>query len=183
MIKTILILIQVVLIARFHLEISRLNAHIEPISSLRKLTNPLVLPMKRLMPVPWAQKFAAIKVAYLLTLILLIASIGMYGGPIIVAFWLALVRLLLTWVAFLKYGMILFVIMSWVTVFAGGSSAHPLIARTTYVLNGLFQPLLQPIQRVLPGLGGLDLSPLVFFFALLFVEGIIYQLINATGGG
>lgn len=178
-VKTLLIIVQVVLIGRFHFELAKLNAFIEPVSSIRKITNPLVLPMKRWMPFPWAKRFAAIKVAYLITLVGLLVFTGKLG--IVNIFVIPLVLLFSTWVAFLKYGMILFVIMSWVTMFAGGSGAHPMIRKSYYLLQETFRPLLQPIQRVLPDFGGIDFSPIIFFFGLMFVEQWVFRLFSLVG--
>jgi YggT family protein len=48
-------------------------------------------------------------------------------------------------------------------------------------LTRLTEPLLAPIRRILPNLGGLDLSPVVLFIALLFIERlIIHYLVIAV---
>lgn len=38
----------------------------------------------------------------------------------------------------------------------------------------LTEPVLTPIRRILPPLGGFDLSPLVVFFILNFLQRIVY---------
>jgi YggT family protein len=38
----------------------------------------------------------------------------------------------------------------------------------------LTEPVLAPIRRILPPMGGFDLSPLVVFFILMFLRRIIY---------
>ena len=38
----------------------------------------------------------------------------------------------------------------------------------------LTEPVLAPIRRVLPPMGGFDLSPLVVFFILMFLRKIVY---------
>lgn len=177
-IKALLTIIQLLFIARFHFEFAKVNGFIEPVNSIRKITNLLVLPAKRLIPLPWAKKFAAIMVAYLLSVMILLSLIGLQEGAMMVSFWIAFIRLALTWIAFLKYGMILFVLMSWVLMFAGGSSSNPLLTRAAYLLEKTFQPLLQPIQRIIPSFGGLDFSPIAFFFGLMFIEGWVYQFAN-----
>lgn len=177
-IKALLTIIQLLFIARFHFEFAKVNGFIEPVNSIRKITNPFVLPTKRLIPLAGAKKFAAIIVAYLLSVLILLIFIGLQEGAITVAFRVAFIRLALMWIAFLKYGMILFVIMSWILMFAGSSSSSPLLARTAYLLEKTFQPLLQPIQRIIPSFGGLDFSPIAFFFGLMFIEGWIIQFAN-----
>lgn len=63
------------------------------------------------------------------------------------------------------YCLILFgaVILSW----TGASPHHP-FAR---LLNSLTEPLLSPIRRVLPSMGGLDFSPMVLILGLQFLKG------------
>ena len=38
----------------------------------------------------------------------------------------------------------------------------------------LTEPILGPIRRLLPSMGGFDLSPLVVFFILMFLQRFIY---------
>jgi YggT family protein len=64
------------------------------------------------------------------------------------------------------------VIVSWVQL----PPTHPIMS----VLGGLTEPLLGPIRRVLPDMGGLDLSPLVLLFGLRLVRGL---LLSAALGG
>jgi YggT family protein len=73
------------------------------------------------------------------------------------------------------------VIMSWLLAFNVVNIHHPFVRQVTYFLTRLTEPLLAPIRRVLPNLGGLDLSPVVLFIALLFVERlIIHYLVIAV---
>lgn len=47
-------------------------------------------------------------------------------------------------------------------------------------LSRATEPMLRPIRRILPNLGGLDLSPLVLILLLLFLRQIIGNLRLAT---
>lgn len=38
----------------------------------------------------------------------------------------------------------------------------------------LTEPVLSPIRRLLPPMGGFDLSPLVVFFILMFLQRLVY---------
>jgi YggT family protein len=66
-----------------------------------------------------------------------------------------------------SYSLILVVavIMSWVSV----DRRNPLAA----VVHGLTEPVLEPIRRMLPPTGGLDLSPMVLLFALQFLKRFV----------
>jgi YggT family protein len=41
------------------------------------------------------------------------------------------------------------------------------------VLNQITEPILKPIRRVIPPVGGLDLSPIVVFVAIFFLQQLI----------
>jgi YggT family protein len=71
------------------------------------------------------------------------------------------------------------VIMSWLVSF-GVINIHNQLARSLVIaLQALTEPVFRPIRRVIPPMGGLDLSPLV---ALVLVEFLEYcvQYINRT---
>ena len=72
------------------------------------------------------------------------------------------------------YSLVVFaaVIVSWIQL----PPNHPIVG----VLGALTEPLLAPIRRILPDMGGLDLSPLVLLFGLRIVRGV---LLSAALGG
>jgi YggT family protein len=62
------------------------------------------------------------------------------------------------------------VIMSWLIGFNVINGANPYVRQISYALHRLTEPLLGPIRRFLPDLGGIDISPIILIFALLFLE-------------
>ncbi len=71
--------------------------------------------------------------------------------------------------------MIAHIIMSWLINFQVLNLRQPLVSQIWYGLNRLLEPLYQPIRRLLPDLGGIDLAPLV---ALIGVYAVRIILIN-----
>ena len=66
------------------------------------------------------------------------------------------------------------VVMSWLTAF-NVINQHNNFARSVLrALYALTEPVFRPIRKVLPALGGLDLSPLV---VLLFLSWMIYSVL------
>ena len=67
------------------------------------------------------------------------------------------------------YSLILFVsvILSW----TGLAYDHPLMK----VSRALTEPLLAPIRRVLPTIGGFDLSPMVLFFLITVLRKALHR--------
>ena len=73
---------------------------------------------------------------------------------------------------FMAYELLIFarVILSWVSV----NPLHPLVR----ILNILTDPLLKPLQRIIPPIGGvLDISPAVALIVLYIVQRILVGLL------
>jgi len=47
-------------------------------------------------------------------------------------------------------------------------------------LNALTEPLMAPFRRLIPPIGGMDLSPIILFFALSLLQQALAMLINGS---
>ncbi len=65
------------------------------------------------------------------------------------------------------------VVMSWLIGFNIINGHSDIVRQIRYALYRLTEPVLGPIRRFLPDLGGLDLSPLVALIALQFVRYLV----------
>jgi YggT family protein len=65
------------------------------------------------------------------------------------------------------------VIMSWLVAFGIINGSNPYVRQIGYALKRLTEPLLGPIRRFLPDLGGLDMSPIVLLLGLQFLKYLI----------
>ena len=65
------------------------------------------------------------------------------------------------------------VIVSWLVAFNVVNMQNRFVATILYATNRLTDPLLNPIRRVLPNLGGIDISPIVLVLGLLFIQDYI----------
>ncbi len=65
------------------------------------------------------------------------------------------------------------VILSWLVSFNVINGSNPYVRQFAYALRRLTEPLLGPIRRFLPDLGGIDISPIVLLIALQFVRYLI----------
>ncbi|MEO8445738.1 MAG: YggT family protein [Gammaproteobacteria bacterium] len=129
-----------------------------------RVTSPLVLPLRRLLP-PMGRIDTATLVALLGLQIagtVLLVQVGCVGQPEV---WqiLALALLGIAKLAFnvFIWSIIIYVVLSWVS--PGGY--NPGMA----IVAALVEPVLAPFRRVIPPVGGLDLSPL---FALLALQAL-----------
>jgi len=62
------------------------------------------------------------------------------------------------------------VVISWLRSFNIINSGNPTVHQIETVLFTLTEPILGPIRRVLPSLGGLDFSPVVVLFLISFLQ-------------
>jgi YggT family protein len=85
--------------------------------------------------------------------------------------------LLFTLIDLYFYVILATVIVSWLTAFNIINSGNPYVRQANYILRRLTEPVLAPIRRVLPNLGGLDFSPIVLLLGLQFLKrAIVYYL-------
>lgn len=90
----------------------------------------------------------------------------------------SLLQILLLIIDVVWFVVIAHVIMSWLINFNVLNRHQPLVGQIWDGLNRLLEPIYGPIRRVLPNMGGLDLSPLVLIIGLYAIRII---LINNAG--
>lgn len=73
------------------------------------------------------------------------------------------------------YVVIASAIFSWLYAFNVVNARSPVVAQIGRVLWQLTEPLYRPIRRILPNLGGLDLSPIVVIFAIYLLRGLLRE--------
>ena len=62
------------------------------------------------------------------------------------------------------------VVMSWLVGFNVINTQNQFVRQVQYFLYRLTEPLLGPIRRFLPDLGGLDIAPMVLMIAVIFLQ-------------
>lgn len=62
------------------------------------------------------------------------------------------------------------VVMSWLLAFNVINRHNRFVDAVWRTVLALTEPLLRPIRRVLPSLGGLDISPIILFLGILFLR-------------
>jgi YggT family protein len=65
------------------------------------------------------------------------------------------------------------VVLSWLVTFNVVNTRNRFVYQLGDVLYRLTEPVLRPIRRVIPPIGGLDLSPLIAWLILLFLRQLI----------
>lgn len=77
------------------------------------------------------------------------------------------------------YTMIVFasVIASWLVAFNVVDPRNPYIGGLLRGIYVVTEPVLRPIRRLLPSMGGIDFSPLILLFGLWFLRDLMNQYI------
>jgi len=65
------------------------------------------------------------------------------------------------------------IIMSWLINFQVLNLGQPLVAQIWYGLNRLLEPIYGRLRRLLPDMGGIDLSPIILILGLYAVQIIM----------
>jgi YggT family protein len=81
--------------------------------------------------------------------------------------------LILTIIDIYFYVILASVIMSWLIGFNVINGSNQYVRQIGYALHRLTEPLLAPIRRRLPDLGGIDISPIILLLALQFIKYLI----------
>ena len=154
-----------VLLLRFWMQDIRVRPPASIGQFIFTLSDWLVRPLRRVVPgmggYDWASLIGAFLVVLVASSVLLLAG---FSGQAVLLY--ALYRIL-TWIIYGFMGLLIIeVIFSWV-------NPHAPLAPFVHALN---EPLLRPLRRVIPPLGGLDITVLVAFILLQIVKYLINRL-------
>jgi len=123
-----------------------------------KVSNPLVVPLRKIIPGLGGIDLATVLIAYAVATLKFVTLAALSGESLgVLAFYIGLLVLLKQAGFLLFVIMIIMAIMSWVVQ---GYNA------TLMVLSQLTEPFLNPIRKIIPNMGGLDLSMLVAFLLM-----------------
>lgn len=156
---------------RFLLASSRANFYNPLSQTLVKITNPVLVPLRRMIPPIGKLDTAAVVLALGLMIIKVLLLLGIKGAEVnfpVVALY-SLVEILRTIIWIYIIALIIQAVMSWV----GNTYGNPLAD----ILNSLTEPLLRPLRGIVPTVGMLDLSPL----AAILLLNIILIVLNSFG--
>lgn len=181
LISLLISLFMIIVMFRFLLQVVRADFY-NPISqAIVKITNPVLLPMRKFIP-----GYAGIDWSSVLLLILLqgielflIALLKLDSVPTLSGLLILILAHLLKFLVYVYIFLIVFqVIISWVNP---GAYSH-----FTIILYQLTEPIIRPVRRNLPATGGLDWSPLVILIVLqlmlILLVAPLQDLGNALSG-
>ncbi len=173
LLSTVLDLYIMVVLLRIWLQAARADFY-NPFSQfIVKATQPVIGPLRRIIPSIGSIDMATLLFAYFLSVMKFVIMVMLLsGGSAVLSVQFLLLGLLslikaagglLFWILLLQ------AIMSWVS--QGRSPME-------YVFHQLTAPMLAPIRRIIPPMGGLDLSVLVLFIALQFANYLMGDIVG-----
>lgn len=174
--KTFFSFLMLAVILRLLLQIARADFY-NPISQfLVKVSNPLLLPLRKIIPplgkIDSASIVLALAVQVLAIVVLLLIFDARIPNIITLLGWATIGCLAL--VANLYFFAILInIVLSWI---APGTQ-HPAAA----LLYQLTEPVMQPFRKLIPAMGGIDLSPILVFLSINIVQILLKSAAQASG--
>lgn len=169
LVDTLLNLYLMVVMLRFWLQAARADFY-NPLSQfIVKATNPLLIPLRRIIPSLGKLDTASIVLIFLVGLAKITVLFMFSGQPFMPLTLLngALLVVLKEAMSLLFWVLIIRAILSW---FSQGRNPME------YVLHQLTEPLLAPVRKVIPPIGGLDLSVLIVLIGLQFLQILLQSL-------
>ena len=74
-------------------------------------------------------------------------------------------------------------VLSWLIAFNVVNLRNPIVMQIADFLDRVTEPVLRPIRRILPNLGGIDISPIILILLLYFLRNLIFELFGSVGVG
>ena len=165
-----------VVLLRFLFQLVRADFY-NPISQfVLKATNPLLMPIRRVVPgiggIDTSSPILALAVQMvgaLLTILIVGGGVGI--DPLKLVLWSVLLILNLILQIYF-FGLIITVIVSWIAP----QSQNPALA----LIHQLLAPVTNPIRKMLPDMGGIDISPIFVFFTITVLKKILFSVMAAS---
>jgi len=156
-----------IVLLRFLLQLVHADFY-NPLSQfIVKATTPVLRPLRRFIPGLGGIDLSSLVLAWILkaielALIYLISGVGLF---ILQPLVLAIPELVNLTINIYIFSILIIVILSWISP----GTHHPVAS----LLYDLTSPIMEPIRRRMPDMGGLDLSPMVAMVALMLLKMLV----------
>lgn len=166
-----------IILLRFVLQLVRADFY-NPLSQFAvKATQPLLKPLRRIIPSLFGLDMSSLVLAIIVQLVLmaltLLLAYGITGNPVQLLIW-SVIGVTALFLKIFFYALIISVILSWVAPRSHNPGAE--------LVNQICQPALAPFRRILPSLGGLDISPILAFMVLKLLDMLVINNLAAMTG-
>jgi YggT family protein len=93
-----------------------------------------------------------------------------------------LIQVLLIALELYVYLVVVSAILSWLVSFKVVNTSNRMVYMVGDFLYRITEPALRPIRRILPNLGGIDVSPLVLILVIIFAQKILGNILVSLAG-
>ena len=167
------------ILLRFLLQVAKADFY-NPISQgVVRITDPLVRVFRSFIPGYKGIDFSTLILAFLVEAVAICVLILLYGGslpsPGFIVTW-AFVGVLYFMINIYYYAIIASIIMSFVMLFSGSTNPHPILR----LIWQLTEPVMAPVRKVVPPMGGLDFSPIFIFIIIGLIQNFLIQSFGIT---
>jgi YggT family protein len=167
-----------IVLLRFILQLVRADFY-NPLSQfIVKATQPLLTPLRRVVPGIAGLDLASLVLAILVQLLLMLVTLTLMGynvgGFLLQLLVWSLIGVTSLFLKVFFFALIVSVILSWVAPGSYNPGAQ--------LVNQICEPVLAPFRKLLPNLGGLDISPIFAFIAINLVDRFVIGNLAAMTG-
>lgn len=139
-----------------------------------KITNPVVVPLRRIIPGLGGLDLATLLIIFLLTavklyLIMLISGLPFASISVISVVLTSLLDMVNLVLNIFLFAILIQAILSWVNP----DPYNPVMG----ILNTVTEPVLRPFRRLIPPISGIDISPMIAMIAIIFVQKMLQYLL------
>jgi YggT family protein len=164
---------------RFLLQVAKADFYNPLSQSVVRITDPMVRIFRTFIPGYRGIDFSTLILALVIEGLSICVLIILYGGSIpgigYVVTW-SFVGVLYFIVNIYYYAIIASIIMSFVMLFTGNMNPHPILR----VIWQLTEPVMAPIRKIIPPIGGLDFSPIFIFIAIQLIQNFLISTFGIT---
>lgn len=163
-----------IVLLRFVLQLVRANFYNPLCQFAVKATQPLLKPLRRVIPSLFGLDLSSLVLAILVQLALmaltLLLTYGTTGNPLQLLIW-SIIGVTALFLKIFFFALIISVILSWVAPGSHNPGAE--------LVNQICEPALAPFRRIVPNLGGLDISPILAFMVLKLLDMLVINNLAA----
>ncbi|WP_282364314.1 YggT family protein [Pseudomonas sp. PS01297] len=156
-----------IVLLRFILQLVRANFYNPLCQFTVKATQPLLKPLRRVIPSLFGLDMSSLVLAILVQMVIfaVVLTLSYMSFNILGLLAWALIGVFTLFLKVFFFAIIISVILSWVAP-GGASPAAELV-------NQITEPALAPFRRILPSMGGLDISPILAFMVIQLLQSYV----------
>jgi len=166
-----------IVLLRFVLQLVRADFY-NPLSQFAvRATQPLLKPLRRIIPSLFGLDMSSLVLALIVQIVLmaltLLLAYHTTGSPVPLLIW-SIIGVTALFLKIFFFALIISVILSWVAPGSHNPGAE--------LVNQICEPALAPFRRILPSMGGLDISPILAFMVLKLLDMLVINNLAAMTG-